>query len=232
MSCLVNLSLKDSLSSGLSSFLLVLQVSILFRSIVLLLGRVLGFSLLLLKHLLVSRGSFGKFHLKQFLLSEGFSLAVEVSGVEFLEDGVVLLNEFVLLFHLLHIETGIGVVQDDSLVSLSLSFSLLFFESSFSCLPNFKQFFGSEVVALVDLFGKLVTIDLVSSLLLSLSDLEDKLLFGFLSLSSSAESVLKVDFLLKFFHLEFFQFFLSLLLSFLKLLSNSFSVNLLSLSSN
>jgi hypothetical protein len=88
----------------------------------------------------------------------------------------------------------------------------------------------SKGVALVDLSGKLVTIDLISLDLFSVLDLGQELLLGLLGFSSSLDSVLKVDSFLEFLELLLFKLLLSSLFSFLLLFGKSLGVGFLYLS--
>lgn len=176
---------------------------------------------LLIKNLLLSLFSLGELGLELLFLLEAFSLAVELSGVNVLEDVVMLVNELVLLVDSGILKTDIWIGHDQLLVPLSLESSLFLLLSGESDLLNLL---GSKSLSLVDLEAKLLSINFISDLLLVSQHLVVVVIFVLLGLSASLKIFLIVESSLDSLQLLLLFLFLELLLSLLELLGNSLSI--------
>lgn len=163
----------ENKASSLLSFVLLSQKLLsewLFLDTVVFLGSSFGsFSNFLIDDFLLSRLSVSQFGFELFLFLKRFSLTVEVSSVDLLEDGVMLDNEMVCLLDSDVLNTDVWIVHDHLLSSESL-LSLLVLLSSGSL--GFQDFLGSKRLSFVNLKGELLGIDLISCLLLVSLDLE------------------------------------------------------------
>lgn len=180
----------------------------------------------LIKNLLLSLSSLGKLGLELLFLLEAFSLAVELSGMNILEDVVMLVNELVLLVDSGILKTDIWIGHDQLLVLLSLESSFFLLLSSKS---DLLDLLGSKSLSLVDLEAKLLSINFISDLLLVNQHLVVVVILVLLGLSTSLKIFLIVESSLDSLQLLLLFLFLELLLSLLELLGNSLSILLLSI---